>query len=654
MCSQDTEGNQTKQQKSKRCKKDTRETSDSQLENSCVVKESNLDDAVGTVTLKKKRKRKHSSSEQDDVSEWYIPKTPEEASSLPEADHLEEVGGSCEITTKKEEEVVAKVLSNEQVKAKEASVGRPDFASDLKESQEYIFASTSQAPPKPQDGVFLQNRIGEKLSILDSSARLSSPTAQKKLCKHKKQPSISSPTGNSDATKDGLLVTGTVEADGNHNNSQLYHMQQKSPVCGHTDGTASSSSNDPISEPLILDKGFLKSPDFPMQNRQTIIQELEEFIPHVRTLSDSSVKQLALRDLPRFKHFKKQGISVRFGRFSKQENELLRKNMEAFLEESGISSAEKLLFSDRFPEEHAHLTRLKRDSLFGLKIAQGIPRPWRLVYYRAKKMFDPRNYNGKYSKKETENLKKYQSLHGNEWKKMSELMNRSSHSLHLKYDEMKSKFNSGAWSKEEIKKLLDTLKEILWAKVKGLDSTQKPKNTDQAMLLRENLYKGIPWFQVEAKVGTRRWKQCKRKWLYIVTRKMSHGMMKNHGLENLKFKINFIERLYELDVEDIEDVDWDDLSRIIGNVPPDYVRNRFYKIKSMYVPQWRKKTFSEIIDYLHKNILPNLRSKVAGTETKEVATEGGGLKTVFKFNEIFQDDDDLIDDDEDEEEGRNH
>ncbi|XP_042308923.1 transcription termination factor 1-like isoform X3 [Sceloporus undulatus] len=593
MCSQDTEGNQTKQQKSKRCKKDTRETSDSQLENSCVVKESNLDDAVGTVTLKKKRKRKHSSSEQDDVSEWYIPKTPEEASSLPEADHLEEVGGSCEITTKKEEEVVAKVLSNEQVKAKEASVGRPDFASDLKESQEYIFASTSQAPPKPQDGVFLQNRIGEKLSILDSSARLSSPTAQKKLCKHKKQPSISSPTGNSDATKDGLLVTGTVEADGNHNNSQLYHIrQQKSPVCGHTDGTASSSSNDPISEPLILDKGFLKSPDFPMQNRQTIIQELEEFIPHVRTLSDSSVKQLALRDLPRFKHFKKQ--------------------------------------------------------------AQGIPRPWRLVYYRAKKMFDPRNYNGKYSKKETENLKKYQSLHGNEWKKMSELMNRSSHSLHLKYDEMKSKFNSGAWSKEEIKKLLDTLKEILWAKVKGLDSTQKPKNTDQAMLLRENLYKGIPWFQVEAKVGTRRWKQCKRKWLYIVTRKMSHGMMKNHGLENLKFKINFIERLYELDVEDIEDVDWDDLSRIIGNVPPDYVRNRFYKIKSMYVPQWRKKTFSEIIDYLHKNILPNLRSKVAGTETKEVATEGGGLKTVFKFNEIFQDDDDLIDDDEDEEEGRNH
>ncbi|XP_042308924.1 transcription termination factor 1-like isoform X4 [Sceloporus undulatus] len=509
--SQDTEESQTEQQKSKRCKKDTRETSDSQLQTSWVVKESNQDDAVGTVTLKKKRKRKHRFSEQDDVSECYIPETPEEASSLPEADYLEEVGGSCEITTKKkEEEKIAKILS-----------------------------------------------------------------------------------------KDGLLVKDNMEAGGKYGNSQQYHVLQKSR----------------LSEP-------------------------EELIRRVRTLSDSAQKE--------------EGISVRFGRFSKQENELLRKNMEAFLEESGISSAEKLLFSDRFPEEHAHLTRLKRDSLFGLKIAQGIPRPWRLVYYRAKKMFDPRNYNGKYSKKETENLKKYQSLHGNEWKKMSELMNRSSHSLHLKYDEMKSKFNSGAWSKEEIKKLLDTLKEILWAKVKGLDSTQKPKNTDQAMLLRENLYKGIPWFQVEAKVGTRRWKQCKRKWLYIVTRKMSHGMMKNHGLENLKFKINFIERLYELDVEDIEDVDWDDLSRIIGNVPPDYVRNRFYKIKSMYVPQWRKKTFSEIIDYLHKNILPNLRSKVAGTETKEVATEGGGLKTVFKFNEIFQDDDDLIDDDEDEEEGRNH
>lgn len=39
----------------------------------------------------------------------------------------------------------------------------------------------------------------------------------------------------------------------------------------------------------------------------TARQELEEFIPHVKNISDSSIKKMAGRDLMRFKEFKKQG-----------------------------------------------------------------------------------------------------------------------------------------------------------------------------------------------------------------------------------------------------------------------------------------------------------------------------------------------------------
>lgn len=39
----------------------------------------------------------------------------------------------------------------------------------------------------------------------------------------------------------------------------------------------------------------------------TARQELEEFIPHVKNISDSSIKKMAGRDLTRFKEFKKQG-----------------------------------------------------------------------------------------------------------------------------------------------------------------------------------------------------------------------------------------------------------------------------------------------------------------------------------------------------------
>lgn len=31
-------------------------------------------------------------------------------------------------------------------------------------------------------------------------------------------------------------------------------------------------------------------------------------------------------------------------------------------------------------------------------------------------------------------------------------------------------------------------------------------------VVRERLYKGISWVEVEAKVGTRNWMQCKSKW----------------------------------------------------------------------------------------------------------------------------------------------
>lgn len=45
----------------------------------------------------------------------------------------------------------------------------------------------------------------------------------------------------------------------------------------------------------------------------TAMQELETFIPHVRTLSAAHVKQLARRDLTRFRNFRQEGNQVPCG-----------------------------------------------------------------------------------------------------------------------------------------------------------------------------------------------------------------------------------------------------------------------------------------------------------------------------------------------------
>ncbi|NWV59269.1 TTF1 factor, partial [Malurus elegans] len=345
----------------------------------------------------------------------------------------------------------------------------------------------------------------------------------------------------------------------------------------------------------------------------TARQELEEFIPHVRNISDSSIKKMAGRDLMRFKEFKKQGMAVKFGRFTHKENIQIQKNVEEFLALTGIDSAEKLLFTSRYPEDKDTIHRLKTEHHFCEKISEGIPRPWRLIYYRARKMFDPNNYKGRYTAEEKEQLKKYQALHGNDWKKISELMSRSNLSVAMKFSEIKSAINYGPWTKEETQRLMSAIKEVMKRKLKA-ESTSSLSSLDQSSMDlwidREKLYQQLPWTEIETKVGSRYWRQCKQKWNSILTSKMSRGQPLYRGTNGLQAKINLIKRLYETKAEDTSEVNWDELSNAIGDVPGAYVQTKFYRLKVSCVPLWRRKTFPEVVEYLYEKKLPELEEKL--------------------------------------------
>lgn len=45
----------------------------------------------------------------------------------------------------------------------------------------------------------------------------------------------------------------------------------------------------------------------------------------------------------------------------------------------------------------------------------------------------------RYTKEEKEKLKRYHALHGNDWKKIAEMMSRSNLSVAMKYSEIKSR-----------------------------------------------------------------------------------------------------------------------------------------------------------------------------------------------------------------------
>uniref|UniRef100_A0A8C3I8P5 Transcription termination factor 1 n=1 Tax=Chrysemys picta bellii TaxID=8478 RepID=A0A8C3I8P5_CHRPI len=318
---------------------------------------------------------------------------------------------------------------------------------------------------------------------------------------------------------------------------------------------------------MLNNEEFLESSMCSAMDLETVKRKLEEFIPQVWTLSETSILKMAGRDLIRFKKFKEQGMPIKFGRFSQKENTQIQKNVEDFLSLTEIENAEKLLFTYRYPEEQQAITKLKTKYAFGMKIAEGIPRPWKQVYFRARKMFDPNNYKGRYSEDEKEKLKKFYAIHGNNWKKISEMMSRSTHSVAMKYSQIKSQVNSGPWSKEETQKLVQAVKETIQkrADLEDIQFLLQAQNSDGTLSVeREQLYKNISWTEIEAKVGTRYWRQCKQKWISIVTKKMSNGQNVYGGTKGLQAKINLIKRLYEMKVEDANEVNWEELCEIIG------------------------------------------------------------------------------------------
>ncbi|XP_008067505.1 transcription termination factor 1 isoform X1 [Carlito syrichta] len=325
-------------------------------------------------------------------------------------------------------------------------------------------------------------------------------------------------------------------------------------------------------------------------------------------------------DLGRFKEFKAQGVAIKFGKFSAKENKQLENNVQEFLALTGIENADKLLYTSRYPEEKSVIANLKRKHSFRLHIGKGIARPWKLIYYRAKKMFDVNNYKGRYSEADTEKLKVYQSLHGNDWKKIGEMVARSNLSVALKFSQISSQRNRGAWSKTETQKLIKAVKEVILKKM-SLQETEEvdfklhENSAGRLSIVREKLYKGISWVEVEAKVETRNWMQCKSKWTEILTKRMTNGRSMYRGVNALQAKINLIE----------------------SDVPPSYVQTKFYKLKATCVPFWQKKTFPEIIDYLYETSLPLLKElleKKMGRKGTKIQTPMAP-KQVFLFRDIF-------------------
>jgi hypothetical protein len=286
-----------------------------------------------------------------------------------------------------------------------------------------------------------------------------------------------------------------------------------------------------------------------------------------------------------------QGIKWKSGMWSKTENEVLRRNIDEYLKTNNISTAEEVIFE---------LSKEERKDFYRT-IARGIKRPLFAVYRRVLRMYDKKNYLGKYTTSEVDQLKELRQKHGNDWAAIGAAMNRSASSVKDRCRLMKEGGNSGKWTDEEEKRLSCAVHEI---------TGTKPGDYVTCSL---------PWAKVAEKVGTRTEKQCRSKWLNYLNWKEAGGVEWKKRDE-----VELIDRVYGLQVDDENEIDWAALSHDWKAVrSPQWLRSKWWALKR-HVPDTHVVNFRSSIDYLNANHASLLRNKVEKHDPRPRTASGSG------------------------------
>ncbi|KAG8005494.1 Cyclin-D-binding Myb-like transcription factor 1 [Nibea albiflora] len=242
-----------------------------------------------------------------------------------------------------------------------------------------------------------------------------------------------------------------------------------------------------------------------------------------------------------------KGHKWKQGMWSKEEIDILMSNIDRYVKGRGIEDPAEIIF-EMSKEERKDFYR---------SVALGLNRPLFAVYRRVLRMYDNRNHVGKYTPDEIEKLKALREKHGNDWATIGAALGRSASSVKDRCRLMKDTCNTGKWSEEEERRLAEVVYDMA-----GVTPGSAVTG-------------GVSWATVADQVRTRSEKQCRSKWLNYLNWKHSGGTewMKEDDL-------NLIRRISELEVEDENEIKWEDLAGGWSSVrSPQWLRSKWWSIK---------------------------------------------------------------------------
>lgn len=306
--------------------------------------------------------------------------------------------------------------------------------------------------------------------------------------------------------------------------------------------------------------------------QETTLPEQDDLVRHRHPSTDKCadpVRNVWVTSKADKIQLKEKGHTWRTGKWKREEIALLKENVDNFCRKNNITDPHQMIFD---------ATKDERKDFYPT-ISQGLNRPVFAVYRKVKRMYDTRNYRGKYTEEEVKRLKNLYAKYGKVWTVIGQEMGRSSDSvkdrcrLFLENERV-----IGKWTEEEEERL---------AAAVYAQTGEKPGTS---------ITGNISWGSVADLVEKRTEKQCRAKWLNYLNWKLCRGDEWTKTNDRL-----LIERLLSLNIMSEDDIPWKKLSDgLTSSRSPQWLRSRWWNLKKLYLSENPDVTSITLTDLLEQ------------------------------------------------------
>lgn len=288
------------------------------------------------------------------------------------------------------------------------------------------------------------------------------------------------------------------------------------------------------------------------------------------------------------------------GKWSREEESLLRNNVETFAKEHDIDDPTNLVFFSSLStkEEIKKWRKFKRHTGFYQEIAKDICRAMPNIYMKFLTMFNRTSNSGQFTKDEDRKLADLYARHGRKWSRIAREMGRTLCSVNHRYYKCLDSDSGikGHWKQEEIDRLKSAVRQLT--------------NTNKG----EEVLTGIKWRKVAKIVKTRNGLMCRQKWLNDVCWKDSYPLSETVNSWNREKDVELITKIYESCIKEECEIDWLALHEDIElSRSPGWLHQKFSILKKRHCTSIDviNSDFEDIIDSLYKALANDIHNSLS-------------------------------------------